>query len=213
MNPKVDHFLVNLKNWQKELSVLREILLELPLEEELKWGSPCYVYQNSNIVIIHGFKEYFAVMFFQGAIMKDVENLLVKPGENTQAGRQMRFKNLQEMLEKARFIKSYVEEAIELEKSGKKVLFKSPSEFEIPTEFQTHLKENEPLKKAFEKLTPGRQKAYCMYFADSKQSQTRENRIEKFIPRILAGKGMTDCTCGLSKRMPGCDGSHRGNRL
>ncbi len=212
MNPKVDHFLVNLKNWQKELSVLREILLELPLEEELKWGSPCYVYQKSNIVIIHGFKEYFAVMFFQGAIMKDSENLLVKPGENTQAGRQMRFKSLQEMLEKARFIKSYVEEAIELEKSGKKVLFKSPSEFEIPTEFQAHLKENEPLKKAFEKLTPGRQKAYCMYFADSKQSQTRENRIEKFIPRILAGKGMTDCTCGLSKRMPGCDGSHRGMR-
>jgi uncharacterized protein YdeI (YjbR/CyaY-like superfamily) len=210
MNPKVDHFLLNVKNWGKELGLLREIIRESALEEELKWGLPCYVFEKKNVIILQGFKEYFAVMFFQGAIMKDSENLLVKPGENTQAGRQMRFKSMQEMVDKATILKTYVKEAIELEKNGVKVPFKNPSEFHIPFEFQTHLEKNGPLKTAFEKLSPGRQKAYCIYFADSKQSQTRENRIEKFIPRILSGKGMLDCTCGLSRRMPGCDGSHRG---
>jgi len=210
MNTKVEAFIAQVKNWREELQVLRSIILQSDLEEELKWGSPCYMLDKKNVIIIHGFKEYFAVMFFQGAIMKDSENLLVKPGENTQAGRQMRFKSMQEMVDKATIIKTYVKEAIELEKNGVKVTFKNPSEFHIPIEFKKHLEKNGALKTAFDKLTPGRQKAYCMYFADSKQSQTRENRIEKFIPRILSGKGMLDCTCGLSKRMPGCDGSHRG---
>lgn len=209
MNPKVDHFLVQAKNWREELSVLRSILMNFPLEEELKWGSPCYMFEKNNVIIIHGFKEYFGLMFFKGALMKDPQGLLVKPGENTQAGRQMRFKSMEELVQKEDFIKEYVLEAIELEKSGAKVILKKPSEFSIPTEFQTHLNNDTELKTAFEKLTPGRQKAYCMYFADSKQSQTRENRIEKYIPRILSGKGMTDCTCGLSKKMPACDGSHR----
>jgi uncharacterized protein YdeI (YjbR/CyaY-like superfamily) len=212
MNPKVDAFLLQAKNWQSELSVLREIILQSGLEEELKWGAPCYILEKKNVIIIQGFKAYFAIMFFQGAIMKDSENRLVKPGENTQAGRQMRFKNMEELIENEAVIHAYVEEAIALEKAGTKVVFKDPSEFNIPIEFQVHLEKNEPLKTAFEKLTPGRQKAYCVYFSDSKQSQTRENRIEKFIPRILSGKGMTDCTCGLSQRMPGCDGSHRGMR-
>lgn len=212
MNTKVDAFLVQAKSWREELSVLRGIILQCVLEEELKWGSPCYMLDKKNVVIIQGFKEYFAIMFFQGAIMKDPMGRLVKPGENTQAGRQMRFKNMAELVQDESLIKSYLEEAIALEKAGAKVVFKDPSEFNIPSEFQGHLQKNADLKKAFEKLTPGRQKAYCVYFADSKQSQTRENRIEKFIPRILSGKGMTDCTCGLSKRMPGCDGSHRGMR-
>ncbi|MHA8051840.1 DUF1801 domain-containing protein [Aquirufa sp. ROCK-SH2] len=209
MNPKVDQFLVQAKNWREELSVLRSILMNFPLEEEVKWGSPCYMFGKNNVIIIHGFKEYFGLLFFKGALMKDPHQLLVKPGENTQAGRQMRFKSMEELVQKEDFIKEYVLEAIELEKAGAKVILKNPSEFSIPTEFQTHLNNDNELKTAFEKLTPGRQKAYCMYFADSKQSQTRENRIEKYIPRILSGKGMTDCTCGLSKKMPACDGSHR----
>jgi uncharacterized protein YdeI (YjbR/CyaY-like superfamily) len=209
MNTKVDAFLVQVKNWREELSVLRGIILQSGLEEELKWGSPCYMLEKKNLVIIQGFKEYFAIMFFQGAIIQDPLGRLVKPGENTQAGRQMRFKNMEDLVQDESLIKSYLEEAISLEKAGTRVVTKDPKEWNIPSEFQAHLEKNAALKTAFEKLTPGRQKAYCIYFADGKQTQTRETRIEKFIPRILSGKGMLDCICGLSKRMPGCDGSHR----
>ena len=208
MNPKVNAFFIDLKKWGPELEVLRSIILTFPFEEDLKWNTPCYMLEGKNVVIIHGFKEYFALMFFKGALLKDSQKLLFQPGE-TQAGRQLRFKSMDELLEKEDLVRAYVQEAIDLEKTGAKVEMRKPDDFEFPKELLEVFEQNISLRTAFFALTPGRQKAYCKFISEAKQSQTRFDRIEKYQDRILMGKGVTDCTCGLSKRMPNCDGSHK----
>ncbi len=208
MNKKVDAFISKLKTWKAEMEALRAILHAFPLTEELKWGKPCYAFENSNIIIIQGFKEYCGLLFFKGALLKDVKGLLVKPGENTQGGRLIKFKTVQEITKLKASIKSYIKEAIEVEKLGLKI---EPMEKELvlPDELLAIFKKNAPFKKAFNALTPGRQRAYNMFFTAAKQSATRETRIEKYKKQILDGKGINDCTCGLSLKMPYCDGSHR----
>jgi uncharacterized protein YdeI (YjbR/CyaY-like superfamily) len=192
MNPKVDAFLSKAKKWQEEFKKLRMIVLDCGLAEELKWGKPCYMYENSNIVIIQGFKEYCALMFFKGALLNDARGILIKIGENTQAARQIRFTNVQEIIEMEPILKIYVYEAIEVEKAGLKVRFKKISEFIIPEEFQDKLDKNSALRTAFNSLTPGRQRAYIFYFSQPKQSKTRELRVEKYIQQILNGRGLND---------------------
>ena len=192
MNPKVDFFFDTAKQWQKEFETLRAIALETELVEDLKWGCPCYTYEGKNIFLIHGFKEYCALLFFKGALMKDPENILIQQTENVQAARQMRFTNLKEITDLQKVIKDYMFQAVEIEESGAKVEMKKTREFEMPEEFQQKLDENSALKKAFEALTQGRQRAYLLYFSSAKQSKTRETRIEKYIPEILNGKGLND---------------------
>ena len=209
MNPKVDTFLLNVKKWREELTVLRSIVMDSGLGEELKWGAPCYVHEQANVMIIQGFKDYFALMFFKGALMKDPQNLLHKPGENTQSGRQIRMTSMDEMLGQEEVLRAYIQHAIEVEKAGEKVITKKTEEYPVPSELEESFAENSDLQHAFYGLTPGRQRAYLLHFAEAKQSATRKARIEKYTPRILNGKGILDCWCGLSKRMPTCDGSHR----
>lgn len=209
MNPKVDAFLLNTKKWREELTVLRSIVMDSGLGEELKWGAPCYVHEKANVIIIHGFKDYFALLFFKGALMKDPQNLLHKPGENTQSGRQIRLTSMDEMLGQEEVIRAYIQHAIEVEKAGEKVITKKTEEYPVPSELEESFAENSDLQHAFYGLTPGRQRAYLLHFAEAKQSATRKARIEKYTQRILNGKGILDCWCGLSKRMPTCDGSHR----
>jgi len=192
MNPKVDVFLSKAKKWQEELKKLRMIILDCQLTEELKWGKPCYTFQKSNIVIIQGFKEYCALLFFKGALLNDANGILIKPGKNTQAGRQIRFTNVREIVEMETILKAYIYEAIEVEKAGLKVNFKKTTEFIIPEEFQNRLDEIPALKTAFDALTPGRQRAYILYFSAPKQSKTRESRVEKSMQQILNGKGLND---------------------
>lgn len=208
MNKKVDTYINKLKTWKAEMEALRTILHAFPLTEELKWGKPCYAFENSNIIIIQGFKEYCGLLFFKGALLKDAKGLLVKPGENTQGGRLIKFKTVQEITKLKAPIKSYIKEAIEVEKLGLKI---EPMEKELvlPDELLAIFKKNATFKKAFNALTPGRQRAYNMFFTAAKQSATRETRIEKYKKQILDGKGINDCTCGLSQKMPYCDGSHR----
>lgn len=192
MNPKVDFFFDNAKQWQKEFEKLRTIALDTELEEDLKWGCPCYTYQGKNIFLIHGFKEYCALLFFKGALMKDPENILIQQTENVQAARQIRFTNVKQIIDLEKVLKTYMFEAAEIEESGAKVEMKKTREFEMPDEFQKKLDENHELKEAFEALTPGRQRAYLLHFSSAKQSKTRESRIEKYIPEILNGKGLND---------------------
>jgi len=192
MNPKVDVFLSKAKKWQEEFKKLRMIILDCGLTEELKWGVPCYAFQKSNIVLIHGFKEYCAVLFVKGALLKDAKGILITQTENTQASRQIRFTNVREIVEMEPILKAYIHEAIEVEKAGLKVDFKKTTEYTIPEEFQKKLDENSALKTAFEALTPGRQRAYTLYFSAPKQSKTRVSRIEKYMQRILNGKGLND---------------------
>jgi uncharacterized protein YdeI (YjbR/CyaY-like superfamily) len=192
MNPKVDEFLNKAKKWQKEMRKLRMIILDCGLIEELKWRQPCYTFQESNIVIIGGFKEYCALMFFKGVLLKDPNNILIRQTENVQASRQIRFINVQEIIEMESILKSYIYEAIEIEKSGLEIDFKETREFVIPEELQRKLNENASLKRAFEALTPGRQRAYILYFSSPKQSKTRESRIKKYVEQILNGKGLND---------------------
>lgn len=191
MNSKVDEHINQSKQWKSEMYALRTIILDCQLAEDFKWGKPCYSFQGKNIVIIQGFKEYFVLLFFKGGIMKDSKHLLVKMGENTQAGRQMRFENVQDILDKKSIIKDYIFEAVEIEERGEKVEIKKEAT-PIPEEFQIKLNENPELKSAFESLTPGRQRAYLFHFSATKQSKTRESRIEKSIPNILEGKGMNE---------------------
>ena len=209
MNPKVDTFLLNVKKWREELTVLRSIVMDSGLGEELKWGAPCYVHEQANVMIIQGFKDYFALMFFKGALMKDPQNLLHKPGENTQSGRQIRMTSMDEMLGQEEVLRAYIQHAIEVEKAGEKVITKKTEEYPVPSELEESFAENSDLQHAFYGLTTGRQRAYLLHFAEAKQSATRKARIEKYTQRILNGKGILDCWCGLSKRMPTCDGSHR----
>jgi uncharacterized protein YdeI (YjbR/CyaY-like superfamily) len=209
MNPKVDAFLLNVKKWREELTVLRSIVMDSGLCEELKWGAPCYLHDQANVIIIHGFKDYFALMFFKGAIMEDPQELLRKPGENTQSGRQIRMTSMDEMLGQEEVLRAYIQNAIEVEKAGEKVVVKKIEEYPVPSELEESFAANRDLQHAFYGLTPGRQRAYLLHFAEAKQSATRKARIEKYAPRILKGKGILDCWCGLSKRMPACDGSHK----
>jgi uncharacterized protein YdeI (YjbR/CyaY-like superfamily) len=209
MNPEVDLFLNKAEKWQEELERLRAIILDCQLTEELKWGVPCYTFRKSNIVLIHGFKEYCAILFMKGALLLDAEGILIKQSENVQSGRQVRFNDLQQIIELEPTLKAYIYEAIEVEKAGLKVELKKHTDYIIPEELQQRMDEDPALKAAFEALTPGRQRAYILYFSDSKQAKTRESRIEKYIPRILIGKGLTDCICGLSHKLPSCDGSHK----
>lgn len=192
MNPKTDFFFEKDGPWQKEYQKLRSTLLSCGLTEELKWGCPCYTFNNANIVLIHGFKEYCALLFFKGALLGDAENLLIQQTENVQSARQMRFTSLKEITSKQRLIKEYVYEAIEVEKAGLKVALKKVEEYKVPEEFQKRLQKNSSLKKAFQSLTPGRQRAYLLHFSQAKQSTTRETRIDKWIPAIMKGKGMNE---------------------
>jgi len=192
MNPKLDFFFNKTQPWQEELKRLREIVLDCPLTEELKWGQPCYTSEGKNIVLIHGFKEYCALLFMKGALLKDPKKILIQQTENVQAGRQIRFTNLQEIKKLEPVMKTYIHEAIEAEKAGLKVEMKKTSEFKMVEEFKKKLEENAVLKTAFKTLTPGRQRAYLLYFAGAKQSQTREARIEKCVKPILKGKGLND---------------------
>ena len=192
MNPKVDVFLSKAKKWQEEFEKLRMIILDCQLTEELKWGVPCYTFQKSNIVLIHGFKEYCALLFFKGALLNDANGILIQQTENVQAGRQIRFTNVREIVEMEPILKAYIHEAIEVEKAGLKVNFKKTTEFIIPEEFQNKLDEIPALKTAFDALTPGRQRAYILYFSAPKQSKTRESRVEKCMQQILNGKGLND---------------------
>lgn len=209
MNPSVDEFLEKTDRWQAEMTMLRNIMLDCQLIETLKWGQPCYMFNKTNVVILANFKESCAVSFLKGALLSDPENLLVKPGENSQSGRFLRFKSVEEIIEVEPIIKAYVFEAIEVEKAGLKVAPRDPDSEPLIPELTQKFEENPVLKKAFEALTPGRQRAYNMHFAAAKQTATRFNRIDSYTERILSNKGINDCVCGLSKRMPGCDGSHK----
>lgn len=192
MNPKVDFYFDKTEKWQKELEQLRLIALDCQLTEELKWGVPCYTLGKSNIVLIHSFKEYCAFLFFKGALLKDTNNILIQQSDNVQAARQIRFTNFDEIVDKKAILKTYIYQAIEVEKSGLKVELKKTTDFEVAEEFQHKLNELPELKKAFHALTPGRQRAYLLHFLQPKQSKTREARVEKNIPQILMGKGLND---------------------
>ena len=192
MNPKVDFYFNKANKWQKEVEKLRSIILDCPLNEELKWGCPCYTLGKNNVVLIHSFKEYCALLFFKGALIKDTDGILIQQTKNVQSARQIRFTSLQEITKLAPAIKAYIYEAIEVEKLGLKVVLKKTSEYEVPEEFKMQLTKNAKLKTAFKALTPGRQRAYLFYFSQAKQSKTRESRIEKSIPNILKGKGLND---------------------
>lgn len=192
MDPKVDWFFNKVTKWQEEYSELRMLVLGCGLTEELKWGCPCYTSQKSNIVLIHGFKNYCALLFMQGALLKDAKGILIQQTENVQSARQIRFTNIQEILKSKSTIKTYIKEAVEIDKAGLKVEFKKTAEFKIPAEFQNKLDNTPTLKTAFDALTPGRQRAYIFYFSAAKQSKTRESRIEKCMRQILNGKGLDD---------------------
>ncbi|MGN6542345.1 MAG: YdeI/OmpD-associated family protein [Ginsengibacter sp.] len=191
MNPKAD-FYFNTGKWQKETQQLRKIVLDCDLNEELKWGCPCYTFEGKNIVLIHVFKDYCALLFFKGALLNDPEKILIQQTENVQSARQIRFTNLKEILKMTTVIKSYIYKAVEVEEAGLKVLLKKTKDFAIPEEFQKKLDEMPSLKIAFEALTPGRQRGYIFYFKQPKQSKTRETRVEKYIEKIFAGKGLDD---------------------
>lgn len=192
MNSRVDVFLRHEKQWRAEFEKLREIALECKLTEELKWEHPCYTVNGKSVVLIHGFKEYFAFAFFKGSLMKDPKGLLIQQTKNVQATRQIRFTSLDEVIKLETTIKSYIREAIRLEKDGVEVPYKKTAEFEMPEEFAIQLKKSAKLRKAFESLTPGRQRGYLLYFVGAKQSKTRAARVEKCIPLIMSGKGLDD---------------------
>jgi uncharacterized protein YdeI (YjbR/CyaY-like superfamily) len=192
MNPKVDWYFNKAEKWQEEVEKLRTIALDCHLTEELKWGCPCYTFQDNNIVLIHVFKEYCALLFFKGALLDDPNGILVQQTENVQAARQIRFAEIREIFHLEPVVKAYIYEAIEVEKAGLKVPLKKTAEFAMPEEFQNKLDGNPALKTAFDALTPGRQRGYLLYFSSAKQSKTRHSRIEKYMPQILLGKGLDD---------------------
>jgi uncharacterized protein YdeI (YjbR/CyaY-like superfamily) len=192
MNPKVDGFLSREKKWQEEFEKLRMIILDCHLTEELKWGQPCYTLDGKNIVLMHGFKEYCAILFVKGALLKDAKGILIQQTENVQSARQIRFTNVQEINRLEKTLKAYIQEAIKVEEAGLKVELKKTADYAIPEELQVRLDEHPGLRSAFYALTPGRQRAYIFYFSQPKQSKTRESRVDKFIPKILDGMGLDD---------------------
>lgn len=209
MNAKVDTYINGLKKWKQEAQQLREILLTTDLEEEFKWSRPCYTYNGKNIVGIATLKENCALNIFNGASLTDPNGILIIPGEHTQSGRWMKFDSIANINKYTKLIKAFIKEAIELEQNGVKPIKSIPATLPLPVELENIFKKDAKLKKAFNALTPGRQRAYLIYFSGTKNAQTIINRIEKYAPKILCGKGFNDCTCGLSKRMPNCDGSHK----
>lgn len=192
MDPKVDKWIRKATKWQEEFEKLRAIILDCGLTEELKWGQACYSFEQKNIVLMHGFREYCALLFFKGALLGDPEHILVQQTENVQAARQIRFTNVREIAKLERVLKTYIYEAIDAEKSGLKISYKKTADFKVPEEFQNRLRRNPALKAAFDALTPGRQKGYLLHFAAAKQSKTREARIDKYTPQILKGEGLND---------------------
>jgi uncharacterized protein YdeI (YjbR/CyaY-like superfamily) len=192
MNLKVDFFFNKAKQWQEEYEKLRTIALDCGLTEELKWGCPCYTLNKQNIVLIHGFKEYCALLFFKGALLNDAQGILIQQTKDVQSARQIRFTSILEIVEQESIVKACIYEAIEVEKAGLKVALKTTAEYAVPEEFQSKLDQIPALKAAFDALTPGRQRGYLFHFSQPKQSKTREARVEKYIPQILDGKGMDD---------------------
>ncbi|SOE23862.1 Uncharacterized conserved protein YdeI, YjbR/CyaY-like superfamily, DUF1801 family [Spirosomataceae bacterium TFI 002] len=209
MNPQVDQYLGRLEKWQEELTILRNILLDCGLEEQYKWKQPCYAYKGTNIIIIGSFKTSCIISFFKGTLLNDPNKVLESPGENSQATKWIKFTSLKEVVDLKDTIKAYIFEAIEIEKAGLKVEMKKSKNLDLPEELLLKFKEKSAFQKAFEALTPGRQRAYNLHFTGAKQSATRTARIEKYEERILAGIGINDCTCGHTKRKPTCDGSHK----
>lgn len=212
LNPKVEKYISEAEKWKEEYKKLRNIVLDCELIEEFKWMHPCYTLDNKNIVLIHGFKEYCALLFHKGALLQDPQRILIQQTENVQAARQIRFTNAQEIVEMEPILKAYIYEAIEVEKAGLEVNVKKKEELPIPEELRNKFDEMPALKMAFDALTPGRQKGYIHYFSQPKQSKTRVSRVEKYTQQILQGKGLKDCTCGLSKKQPNCDRSHKNIR-
>jgi uncharacterized protein YdeI (YjbR/CyaY-like superfamily) len=207
MNKEIETYFSRAKNWKEEINAIRPILFEAGLTESYKWGAPCYTFNDKNILILAPYKEYFALGFFNGAQLTDPKGLLVKPGEHTRFGRQLRLENTQDIVKKTSIIKKFIKEAISKEALAPLKSEAAPAI--VVEELNTVFKKDPALKKAFESLTAGRQRGYLIFFSAAKQPETRFARIEKYTKQILCGKGITDCTCGLSKRMPSCDGSHR----
>ncbi|WP_202616790.1 YdeI/OmpD-associated family protein [Arcticibacter tournemirensis] len=192
MNTKVELFLNNATKWKEEMTLLRAIILDSELAEDYKWMHPCYTFQGKNVVLIHGFKEYCALLFHKGALLKDPAGILIQQTENVQSARQIRFTDVSDIKQHTSTIKAYIKEAIDIEKSGRKLTLKTTSDYTVPAEFKAKLDQSADLKNAFSALTPGRQRAYLFYFSQAKQSKTKESRIEKYIPKILAGRGLED---------------------
>ena len=209
MESKVDYYFNNATKWKAELELLRTIIFDCRLNEEFKWRVPCYTFQGNNIVLLNSLKEYFTIGFFKGALLNDTNGILFQQTENSQAVRLIRFTNVREIKKLKPIVQAYIYEAIEIEKAGLKIDFKKNTELIFPLELQHQLNKNAAFKKAFETLTPGRQKGYNLYFSEPKNAKTRETRVEKYMQQIINGKGLRDCTCGLSKKMPNCDGSHK----
>ncbi|MCC9601308.1 YdeI/OmpD-associated family protein [Stieleria sp. JC731] len=212
VHPKVSEFIKKDSNWRKEIRTLRSILVDSGLTEDFKWRAPCYTFENSNIAIIARLKDSCTLSFFKGILLNDEAKVLVAPGKNSQSARVIRFFSEEEIHSHTDTIRSYVQQAIEIEQSGKKVDFSQKDNLEIPKELQQTYDENPLLQAAFESLTPGRQRGYILHFTGAKQSRTRKDRVEKSVDRIMAGKGIHDCICGLSSRLPRCDGSHQSLR-
>lgn len=214
LNPKVDEYLGTLSKWQEELEALRMIVLDCGLTEELKWGVPCYMFQQSNLILLGAFKDYCVLSFIKGVLLSDTDGILIQQTENSHSGRIIKLTSVQEILKMKSLLKAYIYEAIEVEKAGlkvehKKISYGEPTDFDIPEELKEKLEADPTFKTAFMALTPGRQKGYFLYFSEPKQSKTRAERVEKYRQRILDGKGLRDCICGLSKKLPSCDGSHK----
>lgn len=209
MNTKVDEYISNAKRWQPELEALRSIILACDLVEEYKWRNPCYTFEGSNIVIIGELKDCCILSFFKGVLLQDTHHILVKAGENSHHSMMAKFTNVQDIINLKDILQAYIYEAIEVEKAGLKVVVDKSDFLNFPQELIDRMESDAAFKEAFTALSPGRQRAYNLYFSDPKQSKTRMDRIEKYTPRILNGKGFHDCVCGLSKRMPTCDGSHK----
>tara|TARA_B100001765_G_scaffold175649_1_gene118533 strand:+ start:300 stop:956 length:657 start_codon:yes stop_codon:yes gene_type:complete len=209
MDSKADMFFKQATRWNEELAYLRSLVLDSELSETFKWRNPCYTYKNTNVLIISSFKDFCAISFFKGVLINDTYNLLEAPGVNSQSVRLLQFYSVDEIVKKKQCIQEYVQQAISIEASGQKVVLKKTEAFDFPEELQQKFKEDLAFEKAFKALTPGRQRGYLLFFGGAKQAKTRIGRIEKYTSRILSGKGINDCTCGLSKRLPSCDGSHK----
>ena len=212
MSPTANKYFLDAPQWKAELSQLRKIALGTQLTEMIKWGVPCYVFQESNIFLLGSFKAFCSISFFKGSLMKDPQGILSKPGENSQSVRMIKFTHFDQIRELEPVIKAYILEAIEIEKSGAKPILEKSVELEFPEELLQILDQDSAFKTAFSALTPGRQRGYNLFFTAAKQPATRISRIEKYRQQILNGKGINDCTCGLSKKMPSCDGSHKALR-